>query len=55
MNNESKQELIKILTEENERLKSQVVDLEARMAFLKQRIADLISDSSLKRRGMPWG
>ncbi len=55
MNNESKQELIKILTEENEKLKSQVADLEARMAFLKQRISDLMSDSSMKRRGMPWG
>tara|TARA_Y100001937_G_C7051232_1_gene299215 strand:- start:65 stop:232 length:168 start_codon:yes stop_codon:yes gene_type:complete len=55
MDNESKQQLIKILTEENEKLKSQVAELEARMAYLKQRIADLISDSSLKRRGLPWG
>ena len=54
MDNESKQQLIKILTEENEKLKSQVAELEARMAYLKQRIADLISDSSLKRRGLPW-
>ena len=41
MDNESKQQLIKILTEENEKLKSQVAELEARMAYLKQRIADL--------------
>ena len=53
--NENKQELIKILTAENERLETQVADMEARMASLKQRISDLLSDSSMKRRGLPWG
>tara|TARA_Y100000034_G_C6698977_1_gene308151 strand:+ start:416 stop:583 length:168 start_codon:yes stop_codon:yes gene_type:complete len=54
MKPEGKQELIKILSEENQKLKNDIASLKQRASYLEERIAGLMAENALPRRGMPW-